>query len=196
MAKRVATEYVNASLTLTEAEMRSLTSLCGTQQLRQQIFVLENGNQEMVLEDEAGGETIRLTFERRGGRYRCSLSCRVVQPGLTDALRKMVSSFKGDAVVNRIYPGFTMVYHYLGGKVVRIVECKGDAIRTVFEHESALSAMESRYKLCAVEEEIAIVRGAVNELLDLRNALTDADRIAEIDERLRHHSRLLFALEA
>ncbi|MDG0813724.1 hypothetical protein [Cohnella rhizosphaerae] len=79
---------------------------------------------------------------------------------------------------------------------MRIVECKGDAIRTVFEHENALSAMESRYKLCAVEEEIAIVRGAVNELLDLRNTVTDAVRIAEIDERLKHHSRLLFALEA
>ncbi|MFD2329788.1 non-ribosomal peptide synthetase module [Cohnella sp. GCM10020058] len=196
MAKRVATEYVNASLTLTEAEMRSLTSLCGTQQLRQQIFVLENGNQEMVLEDEAGGESIRLTFERQGGRYRCSLSCRVVQPGLTDALRKMVSSYKGDAVVNRIYPGFTMVYHYLGGKVMRIVECKGDTVRTVFEHRDALSEMESRYKLCAVEEEIAIVRKAVNELLDLRNACTDAHEIAEIDTRLKHHSRLLFALEA
>lgn len=196
MAKRVATEYVNASLTLTEAEMRSLTSLCGTQQLRQQVFVLDNGNQEMVLEDEAGGESIRLTFERRGGRYRCSLSCRVVQPGLTDTLRKMVSSFKGDAVVNRIYPGFTMVYHYLGGKVVRIVECKGETIRTVFEQRSTVSVMESQYQLCAVEEEIAIVRNAVNELLDQRNAATDAAQIADIDEKLRHHSRLLFALEA
>ncbi|WP_268747722.1 hypothetical protein [Cohnella kolymensis] len=34
MAQRVATEYVNASLTLTEAEMPRLISLCENQQLR------------------------------------------------------------------------------------------------------------------------------------------------------------------
>src|SRR5689334_8526726 len=100
MAQRVATEYVNASLTLTEAEMPKLLSICETQQLRLGVFVLDNGNQEVVLEDGAGGETIRLTFERKLGRYECALSCRVVQPNLTNALRKLVADFKGDAVVN------------------------------------------------------------------------------------------------
>lgn len=196
MAQRVATEYVNASLILTETEMPILFSICETQQLRQQVFVLDNGNHEVVLEDDAGGETIRLTFERFRGNYVCALSCTVVQQKLTDTLRKLVASFKGDAVVNRIYPGFTMVYHYLRGKVVRIVEIKGEHIRTVFEHKDAIGLMESRFKLCSVEEEIAIVKQAVNELLDQRNAQSDAARIAEIDERLEHHSRLLFALEA
>jgi hypothetical protein len=53
MAQRVATEYVNASLTLTEAEMPKLISLCEIQQLRLQVFVLDNGNQEVVLEEDA-----------------------------------------------------------------------------------------------------------------------------------------------
>ncbi|MFC5529301.1 non-ribosomal peptide synthetase module [Cohnella yongneupensis] len=196
MAQRVATEYVNASLTLTEAEMPRLISLCEIQQLRLQVFVLENANQEVVLEDDAGGESIRLTFERSNGQYRCSLTCRVVQPKLTNALRKLVSSFKGDAVVNRIYPGFTMVYHYIQGAVVRIVESSGNSLRTVFEHRDTLGTLEAQFKLFSVEEEINRLRGSVNELLDIRNQTQDARQIAEIDVMLKYHSRMLFTLEA
>lgn len=196
MAGRIATEYVNATLTLPEAEMPQLIALCGAQQLRLQVFVLEGGNQEIVLEDEAGGEAIRLTFERSGGRFRCSLTCRVVQHKLTNALRKMVSSFKGDAVVNRIYEGFTMVYHYMQGSVVRIAECRGNACRTVYEYRNAAQRLEARFKLCSVEDEIAGLKQSVNELLDLRNRSRDEAQLLEIDERLKYHSRLLFFLEA
>jgi hypothetical protein len=196
MAQRVATEYVNASLTLTEAEMPRLISLCEIQQLRLQVFVLDNGNQEVMLEDEGGGETIRLTFERMNGQYRCSLTCRVVHLTLTNTLRKLVSSFKGDAVVNRIYPGFTMVYHYVKGTVARIVEDSGTDIRTVFEHRDTLGRLEAQFNLCSVEEEIFRLQGSVNELLDIRNKLKDPQHISDIDERLKYHSRTLFALEA
>jgi hypothetical protein len=196
MAQRVATEYVNASLTLTEAEMPRLISLCEIQQLRLQVFVLGNGNQEVVLEDDAGGESIRLTFERMDGQYRCMLSCRVVQLKLTNVLRKLVSAFKGDAVVNRIYPAFTMVYHYIQGAVVQIVESSGNSLRTVFEHRDTVGTMEAQFKLYSVEEEIARLRDAVNELLDIRNQSLDVRLIAEIDETLKYHSRMLFALEA
>ncbi|QMV43792.1 non-ribosomal peptide synthetase module [Cohnella cholangitidis] len=196
MAQRVATEYVNATLTLTEAEMPRLISLCEFQQLRLQVFVLDNGNQEIVLEEDAGGESIRLTFERTNGQYQCVLTCRVVQPKLTNALRKLVSSFKGDAVVNRIYQGFTMIYHYIQGNVARIVESKGTILRTVFEHKDTLGRLESRFKLFSVEEEISRLRGTVNELLDIRNQTKKPELIAEIDQKLKYHSRLLFALEA
>mgnify|MGYP000978270684 CR=1 FL=1 len=196
MAERVATEYVNAQLTVTEAEMPLLLSMCETHQLRQQVFVLDNGNHEVVLEDLGGGEAIRLTFERDGRDYRCALTCRVVKPNLTNALRKLVATFKGDAVVNRIYPSFTMVYHYLQGKVIRIVESKNGELRTVFEHRDTLGWLEAQFKRRAVEEEIGILRAAVNEWLDKRNRAESAAEIAEIDERLRAHSRLLFALEA
>jgi hypothetical protein len=196
MAQRVATEYVNASLSLTEAEMPRLISLCEIQQLRLQVFILDNGNQEIVLEDDAGGESIRLTFERVGGEYNCILTCRVVQSKLTNTLRKLVSSFKGDAVVNRIYPGYTMVYHYIRGTVVRIVESNGIHLRTIFEYRDTLGRLESQFKLCSVEEEINRLLGSVNELLDIRNQLKDPQHIAEIDQSLKYHSRLLFALEA
>jgi len=196
MAQRVATEYVNASLTLTEAEMPRLISLCETQQLRLQVFVLDNGNQEVVLEDDAGGESIRLTFERSDEQYACLLTCRVVHHKLTTLLRKLVSSFKGDAVVNRIYQGFTMVYHYIRGSVVRIVECSGTNVRTVFEHKDTLGTIEARFKLVSVEEEIARLRSSVNELLDIRNQTKDPRQVAEIDQSLQYHSRMLFTLEA
>lgn len=196
MAHRVATEYVNASLTLTEAEMPRLISLCETQQLRLQVFILDNGTQEVVLEDDAGGESIHLTFERSDGEYRCVLTCRVVQLKLTNTLRKLVSSFKGDAVVNRIYPSYTMVYHYIRGAVVRIVESNGIHLRVVFEHRDTLGFMENQFNLCSVEEEINRLRGSVNELLDMRNQMRDPQTIAEIDQSLEYHSRMLFTLEA
>ncbi|MBN2984868.1 MULTISPECIES: non-ribosomal peptide synthetase module [Cohnella] len=196
MAQRVATEYVNASLTLSEAEMPVFFALCEAQQLRMQVFVLDNGNHEVVLEDGDSGETIRLTFERSNGKFTCVLSCKVVKPKLTNALRKLVSTFKGDAVVNRIYSSFTMVYHYMKGMVVRIVECKGNELKTVFEHRDTLGWLEEQFKRLTVEEEIRIVRQAVNELLDRRNQATGLAEISDIDERLRHHSQVLFALEA
>jgi hypothetical protein len=196
MAHRVATEYVNANLTVSEAEMPRLIALCETQQLHLQVFVLDNGNQEVVLEDDAGGESIRLTFERMNGNYRCSLTCRVMKPKLTNTLRKLVSSFQGDAVVNRIYQGFTMVYHYMQGSVIRIVECNGGLFRTVFEHRHPLGRLEAQFELCSVEEEISKLREAVNELLDQRITIRNPAGLEEVDQRLKYHSRLLFALEA
>lgn len=195
MAQRVATEYVNANIALPESEMPRLISICELQQLKMQVFVLENANQQVVLED-AGGETIRLTFENANGQLRCSLTCRVVQSKLTNALRKIVSTFKGDAVVNRIYPGFTMVYHYKRGAVVRIDEATGSTLKTVFEHHEPVGVMEARFKLATVEDEIARLRETVNELLDVRNQTRDARQVAEIDDKLKQVGRRLFALEA
>lgn len=196
MAHRVATEYVNVNLTVPAADLPRLIGLCETQQLKLQVFVLENGNQEFAIEDGASGESVRMTFERSNGDYRCRLTCRVVQPKLTNAIRKMVQIYRGDAVVNRIYAGFTMVYHYRRGSVVRIAECKDGAVRTVFEHRDSIGLLEAQFKLLSVEEEIDRLKHAVNDLLDQRNSLGNAAPADEIDERLRHYSRLLFALEA
>ncbi len=196
MAHRVATEYVNVNLTVPEADMPRLIGLCESQQLKLQVFVLENGNQDFAIEDGASGESVRMTFERSNGDYRCRLTCRVVQPKLTNALRRMVQIYRGDAVVNRIYAGFTMVYHYRRGSVVRIAECKDGAVRTVFEHRDSVGLLEAQFNLRSVEEEIAHLKQSVNELLDRRNSLIDSSATDEIDERLKLHSRLLFALEA
>jgi len=196
MAHRVATEYVNVNLTVPEADLPRLIGLCESQQLKLQVFVLENGNQEFAIEDGASGESVRMTFERSNGNYRCRLTCRVVQHKLANTLRRMVQIYRGDAVVNRIYAGFTMVYQYRHGAVVRIAECKDGAVHTVFEHRNSLGLLEEQFKSSSVEEEIEFLRQAVNNLLDQRNLLVDSAVTEEIDERLKLHSRLLFALEA
>lgn len=196
MAHRVATEYVNVNLTVPEADLPRLFGICESQQLKLQVFIFENGNQEFAMEDGVSGESIRITFERMNGDYRCRLTCRVVQPKLTNALRRMVQIYRGDAVVNRIYAGFTMVYHYRQGSVVRIAECKDGTVRTVFEHRDTLGLLEAQFKLCSVEEEISRLKQSINDLLDRRNLLHDSAETEIIDERLKLHGRLLFTLEA
>lgn len=196
MAIRIATEYVHASLTLPEAEWTRWMDFCAARQLKPQVFVLENGSQEVVLEDVAGGESVRLMFEHHNGSYRCALRCRVKQPRLTQTLREMISRFKGDALVNRIYAGFTMVYHYQSGAVVRIEESRAGEIRTVYERRHRLSRLEARFRLCTVEEEIGKLKHSVNELLDRRNQADEPAVLEEIDENLRACSRRLFILEA
>lgn len=196
MAQRLATEYVKARLQLTEEEMSKFVRFFGDQQVRLQVRVLDGGNQELVLEDDAGKEEIRLTFERQDNLYVSVLSCRLVYPKLTNAMRKAVSMFKGDAVVNRIYLNYTMIYYYVRGAVHKIVESSKGQHRIVFEWKDTVGQLERRFVSQAVEREIATIQNAINELLDLRNQAKQAHEIAGIDERLRELTRMLFVLEA
>jgi hypothetical protein len=196
MAQRLATEYVKARLQLTEEEMSRFVRFFGDQHIRLQVRVLDGGNQELVLEDDAGKEEIRLTFERQDDLYVGQLSCRLVYPKLTNAMRKAVSMFKGDAVVNRIYPNYTMIYYYVHGAVHKIIESSKGKTRVVFEWKDTLGQLEKQFVSLAVEQEIANTQNAINELLDLRNQAKHAEEIAAIDERLKQHTRMLFVLEA
>ncbi|MUT64506.1 non-ribosomal peptide synthetase module [Paenibacillus sp. NEAU-GSW1] len=196
MAQRLATEYVNAKLQLSNDEMSQFVRFFEDQQVRQQVMVLENGNQELVLEDVAGREEVRLTFERQQDRYVCVLNCRLVHPKLTNAMRKAVSAFHGDAIVNRIYSQYTMIYHYMNGSVRRILETTGTSTRVVFEYKDTVGQLERVFRSRLIEREISLVHSAINELLDLRNQASDRDQIAAIDERLSEQTRKLFVLEA
>ncbi|EFM09280.1 conserved hypothetical protein [Paenibacillus curdlanolyticus YK9] len=196
MAERLATQYVKAKLQLSSEEMSRFVRFFEDQQIRYGVKVLENGSQEVVLEDVAGREEIRLVFERHHDDYVCELSCRLVHPGLTNAMRKAVSAFRGDAIVNRIYSNYTMIYHYDKGQVRRIVESNQNGERVVFEHKDTLGQLECQFRSRIVEHEIEMVQGAINELLDLRNQTTDPCQIREIDERLRQSTHQLFVLEA
>ncbi|WP_042164878.1 hypothetical protein, partial [Paenibacillus gorillae] len=146
MAQRLATEYVNAKLQLTIDEMFQFVRFFDDQQLELQVLVLDNGNQEMVLEDVAGREKVWLTFERQQDRYVCVLSCRLVHPKLTNAMRKAVAAFHGDAVVNRIYSHYTMIYHYTNGNVRRILETTASGTRIVFEYKDTIGQLERVYR--------------------------------------------------
>src|SRR5690348_4298863 len=83
MAKRLATEYVFAKLQFKHHEMSRFLALMEEQQLNLQALVLDNGNQELHLRDEAGHEEIILIFEREREDYVCRLTCRVVELKLT-----------------------------------------------------------------------------------------------------------------
>ncbi|GKU75740.1 non-ribosomal peptide synthetase module [Paenibacillus sp. L3-i20] len=196
MAKRLATEYVNAKLQLKHEEMARFITFMEDQQLRLQVLVLDNGNQELVLQDVAGREEVRLTFERQQDYYVCELSCRLVEPRLTNAMRKAVSAYRGNAIVNRIYSHYTMIYYYRNGAVHKIVESIASGERVVFEHKDTLGQLERVFNSRLVEREIGLINGAVNELLDLRNQTIDRAEIAEIDGRLKELTHKLFVLEA
>lgn len=196
MAKRLATEYVKACLQLTAQELSKFIRFMGDQNIRMQVRVLEGGNHEMALVDESGKEEVRLTFERRDDLYVCVLSCRLVHPKLTNAMRKAVSAFRGDAIVNRIYPTYTMTYHYKNGAVHKIVEQSKGAPRTVFELKDTAGELERVFMSRQVEREIARIQDAINELLDLRNQCEGEAEKRAIDERLRECTQQLFVLEA
>ncbi|GBF73936.1 hypothetical protein PA598K_02261 [Paenibacillus sp. 598K] len=196
MAQRLATEYVKGRLQLTSDEMNKFIRFFGDQHVRLGVRVLEGGNQELVLEDVAGGEEVHLTFERQKDLYVGVLTCRLLKPKLTNAMRKAVSMFKGDAIVHRIYPTYTMVYHYVGGTVKKIIEQSSGRSRLIFEWKDTLGQLERQFNSRLVEQEIRMAQNAINELLDLRNQCASAAEIESIDARLSELTHKLFVLEA
>jgi len=196
MAKRLATEYVNARLQLSADDLTRFVRFVGGQNIRIKVRVVGGGNQEMALVDEANGEEVSMTFEQRDDRYVCELSCRLVHPKLTNAMRRAVSAFRGDAVVNRIYSGFTMTYYYKRGAVHKIVEHGRDGVKVVFERRDTVGELESLYVSRQVEREIERIQDAIDELLDLRNQCTAPGEKEAVDERLRQYTKQLFILEA
>ncbi|HEX7057221.1 MAG TPA: non-ribosomal peptide synthetase module [Bacilli bacterium] len=191
MAKRLATEYVKTCLRLSEADMRRLIQLFREQRMSVKIQVCENGNQEMVLSDESGDE-ISLVFVQRANFYVLEGTFRIRHAKLTDVMRMAVSAFKGDAVVHRLYPAFTMIYEYERGAVAKIVEQAGGKERVIYEFKK--SRWEQLWKLADVENEISEIHEAVDRLLDMRNL--PAAETAKIDAELTKLAKRLFVLEA
>lgn len=195
MAQRLATEYVKTCLELTEAEMAGFIKLFADHQATLQVKVLENGSQEVVLTDDADAEVV-LSFERRLGKYVCTGQCRMTNMNLVNAMRKAVAQYKGSAIVNRIYKGYTMVYHYDRGSVVKIIEMKGAEQKLIYEHKATLSQLEELFLRTDIEREIAGIHTQIDGLLDLRKSTPEAEVRLHLDDRLQRLSRRLFALEA
>lgn len=195
MAQRLATEYVKATLKLSETQMKQFLQMAEDGQVHSRVKVLGNGGQEVVLEDHAG-EEVHFPFDRREGFYVCELSCRLVNLHLANLVRRLFLSFKGDGIVNRVYAGFTMSYVYLKGSVRKIVEVKENQSQTVYQYKNTLQEMEDVFRMRKIEQQITKVKRSVNGLLDLRNATCSQEEIAKIDEQLRTHTVTLFALEA
>jgi len=196
MAKRIATEYVSAKFQLSSSELQAFMQFMEEQQLRLQVLILENGSQSLVLEDVAGHEKIKMTFERHIDQYVCEMSCTIVQLKLTNAMRKAVSVFRGNAIVNRIYSQYTMQYHYKQGTVHLIVEVTDKGKRVVFEKKNTALKLQRVFESRQVEREIKLVQLEIDSLLDERNANVSAAEIAQIDEKLKELTFKLFKLEA
>ncbi|MCM3041914.1 non-ribosomal peptide synthetase module [Paenibacillus motobuensis] len=195
MAQRLATEYVNASLRLSEAQMSQFVHKVYDPHVRQKVKVLENGSHEVVLEDD-GGEEVCLPFDRRDGYYVCELSFRLEQPHLTNVMRLLFSAFKGSGLVTRVYSGFMMMYYYQEGRVRKIVEYSRDSYKLVFEHKDTAGRLQRLYHNNDVEQEISGIQESINALLDSRFVTNDPVVVNQIDDQLREHSRRLFVLEA
>lgn len=196
MAERLATEYVKTCLHLTEAEMIKFTQLFDEHQVLLQISVFENGNQEFTFKEDGFGENIVLFFERRNNDYVADYAGRLSQTKLTHIMRKAVTSFKADAIVNRIYSNFTIVYHYSKGTVVKIIEMKANQEKVIYEYKNEIGELEHTFLKRNVESEIQEIHKKIDTLLDLRIRSSRKDVHIEIDQKLQQLNHRLFVLEA
>lgn len=194
MAQRIATEYENAVILMTEFQMTQYLRKGGAGRITTRIKVLGGGEQELVLTDSCG-EEVHVAIERQGMLYRCSLNCRIVSPHLNNAVRKLFVTYKGTGTVNRIYRGFTMKYDYEKGSVRRISEWTPGGSKLVYEHKQTPAELTALYRQNTVELEIKRTRREVDTLLDLRNVAEDAAEREVIDERLKSLAQRLFQLE-
>lgn len=195
MAKRLATEYVRARMQLTEAQMSRLLQSLVSESITWQVKVLENGNHEVVLEDGMGDE-VTFLFEKQGNRYDSVTACRLERPKLTQIMQKLLSTFRGEAVVNRVFAGFTVTYYYEDGSVRKIVENREEEARIVYERKDTVSNLQHVFVKKTVEYEIAHIRCGINRLLDERNRTYDHDELIRIDTELHQLGHRLFQLEA
>lgn len=194
MAQRLATEYVKATMRLSEPQMHLFLRMTEDGRLHHRVKVLDNGCQEIVLED-VSGEEVHFPFDRIEGFYICELSCRLVNQHLTNVVRKLFMAFKGDGVVHRIYEGFTMTYVYTQGTVRKIVEKTGENIRVIYEYKNTLLELQHLFQARDVEREINRVYAEIDSLLDTRNDAT-IEQLHQIDETLARCQKRLFELEA
>jgi len=196
MVQRLATEYVKTRLILNEAELAEALRMFRGHGLAFKVKVLENGDREVTFEDGSEERRPVLTFEQRSGKFVLEGSCRFTDLKLANAMRKVVARYKGDAVVNRIYPYYTLQYRYRGGAVVRITEHSRRGERLVYEAGSLAGELERRFRSTGVEEEIAALRDEINGWLDRRNETSSDDAKREIDKELGRLAHRLFVLEA
>jgi len=193
--RRLATEYVNATLQMTEFQLNQFLRSADTSFISHRVKVLGVGEQEIVL-GAAGGEEVHLSFARNGGLYVCVLSCRVVNPHLNNIIRKLFITYKGTGTVNRIYKGIIMMYYYEQGSVRQISEVTAEGNKLVYQHKYSIAEMLRLYQSDFVEREIEGIRREINIWLDIRNVTDSKSELSEIDCTLNALSLRLFQLEA
>ncbi|MDR9857267.1 non-ribosomal peptide synthetase module [Paenibacillus sp. VCA1] len=195
MAQRLATEYVKATLQMSELQLNQFMHSAECCHVHVIVKVLGSGGQEIVLEDESG-EEVHFPLESKNGQYFCELSCRLVNPRLTNLVRKLFTDCKGNGVVKRIYQGFTMLYYYEQGSVRKIEEATASGRKLVYQYKHTAGELQRVYQLNDVEQEISRLYQDIDYWLDERNKAETSDEVARIDEKLRQGAAKWFALEA
>jgi hypothetical protein len=194
MAQRLATEYVHASLKLTLAQLMQLIEMFSHTSSEIHAKVLDNGSQHIYLNDHHS--QLMLHFQFDNGFYFADGSYRFLNADWTNVMRQAIRAFKGDAVVHRIYEGFTMIYRYEKGHVTKIVESSMQAEKVIYEYKDTIGSLEQLFRRQTVEEEIMRLRELINKLLDKRNHAECQGDAQKIDERLQSVVHKLFVLEA
>jgi hypothetical protein len=193
MAQRLATEYVKAFLQLSR------------NQLDQLIKIFSEHLSDLIVEEKPNAvhlsfrdyeAKVTLAFKKMGIHYVCQHPYRIQNHTLANLMRQVVSTFKGDAIVNRIYSNYVMVYHYNHGSVVKITEVKDSHERLVYEFKNKALELQTLFDKTGVEEQIRFIRHEINRLLDLRNDADQSTKPSQIDEQLKMLSHQLFVLEA
>jgi hypothetical protein len=193
MAQRLATEYVKAYLQLSISQFHQLLHMFSEEMPEFHKEETPNAVKLSFRDDET---RVTLSFIKTGQHYVCQHPYRIKNHTLANLMRRMLATFKGNAIVNRIYPNFTMVYHYDHGSVVRITEVKDSRERLVYELKQKTMALQNLFDQTGVEVEIQQIQNRINSLLDLRNTTVEGVSLQEIDVELKALSHQLFVLEA
>ncbi|MBN6189332.1 non-ribosomal peptide synthetase module [Aneurinibacillus sp. BA2021] len=195
MAQRVATEYKKLVLELSTLQLQSFIEMFQSGEFTTEVRVFENGEKEIVLFDRES--IIPLSFKRVGATYTFEGGYTIRDAKLANHMRQAVRRFKGTAVVHRVYSSYTMIYHYKEGKVMKIIEQKGDSQSLVFEYQDTAGDLQRLFEARGVEDQIAWLRIQIDQLLDFRNCRLAAHlSTAEVDLQLKELSHQLFVAEA
>jgi hypothetical protein len=193
MAQRLATEYVKAFLKLSKGQLDQFIKMFVEH--HNELVIEEKPNLiDLIFQDD--GAKVTLSFKKEGSYYVCRHSYRIQNHALANLMRKVMSTFKGDAIVNRIYSNYVMVYYYNHGSVVRITEVKDSSERLVYEYKNSALQLQNLFEQMEVEQEIDSIQEEINRLLEQRYHTDQKEDQLKIDQRLRNLSHQLFVLEA
>lgn len=198
MAKRIATEYVKATMRLSEEQMDQFTCMMCDPQDSQKTEMMGSSSALETLLVCRDGEGVLIPVTRVDGGYICACSFRLHNPRLTHDIWRMFSEFKGSGQVNRIYEGYMMMYLYKEGRVVQITEQTTAASRIVYEQRDYAEELGALFARESIETEILNLRLEIDRLLDTRLHLVreGLEDLAEIDFQLSLKVLRLHDLEA
>lgn len=219
MGRRIATEFETIRLTLGGAEVESLLKRLREANIPLYEHVLKNGDVEVGYSALHNAFYLRLIQERyaadEGGerygsgedgrephasvqattRFRAVGAGQFTDPEVAEVIRRIIAEFRGEALMKRVYRGFSVLYTYVEGRVVRIVERTSYGERVIYERaESGRVTFDPSSEDLSLAAEVALLKAEIDRLLDVRNAAKPSD-IPAVDAALKALARRLMALE-